>query len=444
MDVPETRYVKNGDTYIAYAVLGEGPIDLVLVLGFATHLELMWEHPPLARMLRRLASFSRLILFDKRGVGLSDRAQVVATLEERMDDVRAVMDAVGSERAAILGVSEGAPMSLLFAATYPERVQALIIFGGYTTVTPREDHPAGFERAFLDAFNGRMVERWGTPWSVKFWAPSMRQDPAFRAWWPRYLKMAASPGAATSLMSLYPEIDVRHALKTISAPTLVLHPEQDLISPLGAGQYIAEHVKGARLVVLPGADHLPWVGANADRLSDETQEFLTGARAAPEPDRVLATVLYTDIVNSTAHAATMGDARWRGMLDEHASLARREIDRARGRLVKTTGDGVLATFDGPARAVRCASALRAGVARLGLSMRAGLHAGEIELMGDEVSGIAVHIGARIAAMAGEGEILTSSTVKDLVTGSGIGFAERGAHALKGVPGEWRVFAVERA
>lgn len=444
MRAPPVRYVKNGDTHIAYSVIGEGPIDIVFVLGFVTHLDVMWEHPPLARMLKRLSSFSRLILFDKRGVGLSDRAQAVSTLEERMDDMRAVMDDSGVKRAAIMGVSEGAPMSLLFAATYPERVQALVIFGGYATMHARDDHP-GLDPEILAAFRVRMIERWGTPWSLRYWAPTMKDDPAFREWWARYLRMSASPGAADALMALYPEIDVRHVLKTISAPTLVMHPEEDLIAPIGAGEYIAAHTPGARLVRIPGIDHLPWVGANADRVVEETQEFLTGAPAPAEHDRVLATVLYTDIVESTAHAARLGDAQWRKVLDAHAALSAREIGRARGRLVKSTGDGVLATFDGPARAVRCAAALREGAGQLGITLRAGLHTGEIELMDDDdVSGIAVHIGARVAALAGAGEIFASGTVKDLVTGSGIAFADRGAHALKGVPGEWRLFAVERA
>jgi pimeloyl-ACP methyl ester carboxylesterase/class 3 adenylate cyclase len=435
---PETRYAKSGDVNIAYQVVGDGPLDLVFVPGFASHVEYAWEDPSLARFLRRLASFSRLILFDKRGTGLSDRVSVteLPTLEQRMDDVRAVMDAVGAERAALLGVSEGGPMSTLFAATYPERITALVVYAAFAGMFGLPPSPENVQ-PFLDA----MERNWGQGFGIGLFAPSMADDESCRQWWARFERLALSPGAAVALLRMNMEIDIRHVLPAIRVPTLVLHRAGDRAVSVEQGRYMAEHISGAKYVELPGDDHAPWIG-DQDAIVDEIEEFLTGVRPAPEPDRVLATVLFTDIVGSTERMADMGDHRWRDLLDGYYALARREIDRFRGREVKTTGDGFLATFDGPARAIRCARAISDEAGRLGLPIRAGLHTGECEIMGEDIGGIAVHIGARVAAMAASGEVLVSSTVKDLVAGSGLRFEDRGSRALKGVPEEWRLFAVE--
>jgi pimeloyl-ACP methyl ester carboxylesterase/class 3 adenylate cyclase len=434
---PETRYAKSGDVHIAYQVVGSGPTDLVLVPGFISHIEEWWEEPLSARFLERLASFSRLILFDKRGTGLSDREAGVPTLEQRMDDVRAVLAAAGSERAAVLGVSEGGAMSALFAATYPERTAALVLYGTFAEFCSWVPTPEHLEH-FLHAID----EGWGTGRSLPHFAPSVADDSRFRRWWARYERLGASPGAAMALMRMNSEIDVRHVLPAIRVPTLVLHRTGDVTVDVEAGRYQAAHIPGATYVELPGVDHLPFVG-DAEAVLDEIEEFLTGARPVAEPDRVLATVLFTDVVGSTELAARLGDRRWRDLLDAHHAAVRRQLDRFRGREVKTVGDGFLATFDGPARAIRCADAIRASVRTLGLEVRAGLHTGEVELIGDDVGGIAIHVGARVAALAGPGEVLVSSTVKDLVAGSGLRFEDRGTHRLKGVPEGWRLFAAER-
>ncbi len=437
---PETKYAKSGDVNIAYQVVGDGPLDLVFVHGFASHVEYAWEDPSLARFLRRLASFSRLILFDKRGTGLSDRVSVteLPTLEQRMDDVRAVMDAVGAERAALLGVSEGGPMSTLFAATYPERITALAMYGAFAgrffglPASPEHVQP------FLDA----MERNWGQGFGVFLFAPSVADDESCRQWWARFERLALSPGAAVALVRMNVEIDIRHVLPAIRVPTLVLHRAGDRAVSVEQGRYMAEHISGAKYVELPGDDHAPWIG-DQDAILDEIEEFLTGVRPAPEPDRVLATVLFTDIVGSTKRAAELGDRRWRDLLDGYYAVAHKELGRFRGREVKTMGDGFLATFDGPARGIRCACAVSDAALALGIESRAGLHTGECEVIGDDLGGIAVHIGARVAAMADAGQVLVSSTVKDLVAGSGIRFEDRGVHALKGVPGDWQLFAVER-
>jgi class 3 adenylate cyclase/pimeloyl-ACP methyl ester carboxylesterase len=434
---PETRYAKSGDVHIAYQVVESGPTDLVLVPGFISHIEEWWEEPLSARFLERLASFSRLILFDKRGTGLSDREAGVPTLEQRMDDVRAVLAAAGSERAAVLGVSEGGAMSALFAATYPERTAALVLYGTFAEFCSWVPTPEHLEH-FLHAID----EGWGTGRSLPHFAPSVADDSRFRRWWARYERLGASPGAAMALMRMNSEIDVRHVLPAIRVPTLVLHRTGDVTVDVEAGRYQAAHIPGATYVELPGVDHLPFVG-DAEAVLDEIEEFLTGARPVAEPDRVLATVLFTDVVGSTELAARLGDRRWRDLLDAHHAAVRRQLARFRGREVKTVGDGFLATFDGPARAIRCADAIRASVRTLGLEVRAGLHTGEVELIGDDVGGIAIHVGARVAALAGPGEVLVSSTVKDLVAGSGLRFEDRGTHRLKGVPEGWRLFAVER-
>jgi len=435
----------SGEVNIAYQVVGEGPLDLVFVSGWVSNLDLMWEDPSYARFLRRLASFSHLILFDKRGTGLSDRVPEtdLPTLEARMDDVRAVLDAAGAERAALLGHSEGGPMCLLFAATYPERTNALVLIGTYARRLIGEGYPFGATPEAYDAFLAEIADGWGGPVGLEVRAPSLADDERFRTWWSDYLRMSASPGAALALTRMNGQIDVRPALRTIEVPTLVVHRSGDRALPVEGARYIAERIRDVRLVELPGDDHLPFVG-DQDAILDEIEEFLTGARRGAESDRVLATVLFTDIVGSTERAVELGDRDWRDLLDSHHVLVRRELERWRGTELATAGDGFLATFDGPARAVRCACGVRDAVRGLGLEIRAGLHTGECEVRGDTIAGIAVHIGARVAALAAAGEVLVSSTVKDLVAGSGIEFDERGEHDLKGVPGRWQLYSVADA
>jgi class 3 adenylate cyclase len=440
MDAPRTRYTKAGDLNIAYQVLGDGPFDLVNVHGWVSNLEIVWDQPLLARWLRRLASFSRLILLDKRGTGLSDRVAQAATLEERMDDVRAVMDAVGSDQAAILGYFDAAPMCALFAATYPERTRALVLSSAFPKLTRDEDLAwAPPRETFLALTEAWEAGQWGDGEDLFLAAPSMVDDEAFRAWWARNERLSASPGAAAALLRMMLDIDVRPVLPSIRVPTLVMHRAGETLVDPRSGHYVAEHIRGARFLELPGVDTIPYVG-NADAGFDAIQEFLTGSRPVPEVDRVLATVLFTDIVQSTTLAATWGDRRWRATLDDHDEQAGRVLDRFRGRLIKSTGDGLLATFDGPARAIRCAWALREDARTLGLEIRAGLHTGEIELRGDDIGGIAVHIGQRICSLARPAEVLVSRTVADLVAGSGLTFVARGEQELKGVQGPWAVYA----
>jgi class 3 adenylate cyclase/dienelactone hydrolase len=431
----ETHYARSGNLRIAYQVVGKGPLDLVLVPGFISNLDLYWDEPTVAHFLTRLGSFSRLILFDKRGTGLSDRLGALPTLEERMDDVRAVMDAVGSERAALFGMSEGGAMSMLFAATYPERSQALILYGTYahfhTWVLP----PDRFE-PFLE----KIEQLWGKGASLSAFAPSKATDERFKQWWARFERLSASPSAAIMLMRMNSQIDVRHVLPAIRVPTLILHRSGDTRVNVEAGRFLAASIPEAKYVEFPGADHLTWSG-NVDQLADEIEEFLTGTHGEVEPDRVLATVLFTDLVDSTRWAAELGDRRWRVLLDEHDQIVRREIDRFRGREIKTLGDGFLATFDGPARAVRCASAIAEKMQVLGLEVRCGLHTGEIEVKGEDIAGIAVHIAARIAALAESGQVLVSRTVRDLVAGSSLRLEERGAYVLKGLSESMPLFAI---
>ncbi len=440
---PETKYARSGAVNIAYQVVGDGPLDLVFVMGWVSHLDYFWEEPALARFLARLGSFSRLILFDKRGTGLSDRVpdSELPTLEQRMDDVRAVMDAVGSERAALLGVSEGGPMCGLFAATYPQRTSALIMYGSYARRTRDAAYPWGPSEEEHEQFLEHLRAEWGGPVGLAERAPSMVHDARFREWYTTYLTRSASPGAVLALTRMNAQIDIRNILSTVRVPALVIHRTGDLTLPVGGARYLAAQIPGAKLVELPGSDHILWVG-DQDAVLDEIEEFLTGARRGPEPDRVLATVSFTDIVGSTERAAQVGDRRWREFLESFYAAVRRELARFRGREIDTTGDGFLATFDGPARAIRCAASTSQAVRALGIEIRTGLHTGEIELMGEHVGGIAVHIGARVAALARPGEVLLSSTVKDLVAGSGLEFQDRGAHTLKGVPGEWRLYAVK--
>jgi class 3 adenylate cyclase len=404
-------------------------------MGWVSHLEAFWMDPAQERFFRHLASFSRLILFDKRGTGLSDRVPIdkLPMLEERMDDVRAVMDAVGSKQAALFGVSEGGPMSALFAATYPERTAALVMYGSYAKRIWDPEYPWAPTSEERQRWYDLLEQGWGGAVDVETMAPSVASDPAFRDWWATYLRMSASPGAALALGRMNTQVDIRHVLPTISVPTLIIHRVGDRDIDVGGARYMAKRIPGAKYVELPGDDHLPFVG-DQDSILDEVEEFF-------EPDRILATVLFTDIVASTERAATLGDRRWRELLELHNRVVRGQLERFRGREVDTAGDGFLATFDGPARAIRCAIACRDELARRGIEVRAGLHTGECELVGDKVRGIAVHIGARVASFAAQGEVLVSSTVKDLVAGSGLQFVDRGTHRLRGLPDEWHLFAV---
>ena len=390
---PETRYAKSGDISIAYQVVGDGPGDLILVPGWLSNVEVFWEEPAVARFLRRLASFSRLILFDKRGTGLSDRMGDLPDLETRMDDVRAVMDAVGSERAALCGYSEGGVMCALFAATYPTRTSGLVMLGSYSRLKPAPDYPWGRPADVQEQFLESIQRDWGGPVGLDIRAPSLMHDARAQHWWARFLRMSASPGAAAALSRMNYEIDIRGVLPVIRVPTLILHAKGDLTTNVGASHYLAERIQGAKLVELPSTDHLPW-GADADAILDEIEEFLTGARHIAEPDRILATILFTDIVGSTDRAAALGDGQWRDLLDCFYALARQELRQHRGVEIGTAGDGVFATFDGPARGIRCARNIADAVRTLGIEVRSGLHTGECELMGDNIGGIAVQIDQR--------------------------------------------------
>ena len=438
---PRTEYARSGDLHIAYQVVGQGPLDLVYVPGWVSHVELAWEEPTLARFLNRLASFSRLIIFDKRGTGLSDRVPPAALppLEERMDDLRAVMDAAGSERAAVFGFSEGGNLSALFAATYPQRTTALILFGTFAKRIWSSDYPWAPTPEMRQLQFEHVEREWGRGMDLEQYVPSKLSDEPFIRRLTAYFRSAASPGAAVALLRMNTEIDIRHVLPAIHVPTLVMHRSGDRSANVEEGRWMAGQIPEAHFVELPGEDHMPWVG-DQDSILEEIQEFLTGDRPEREPDRVLATVLVTDIVGSTAHAARLGDRAWCDLLTRHHAIVRKELERSRGREIDTAGDGFLATFDGPARAVACACRIREAVLPLGVEIRAGLHTGEIEVAGGKVRGIAVHTGARIASAAQPGEILVSSTVKDLVSGSGLQFADRGMHEMKDIPRPWQLFA----
>jgi class 3 adenylate cyclase len=433
---PETRYAKSGDIHIAYQVFGDGTVNLVFCPGFVSHLENHWEEPSFARWLRGLGNFARVVMFDKRGTGLSDRLAELPGMDERIEDVRAVMDAVGMDRGAILGVSEGGSLACFFAATHPQRCQALVLYGAFAQFS------SWFPTAeSLEQFIGYIDTRWGSGATLPSFAPSMADDPGFRRWWGRFERLGASPAAAMALMRVNSEIDILDILPSIHLPTLVIHREGDLAVDVAGGRALAAHIPGARLVEVPGIDHLPWVGANSDEIIEVIEEFLTGSRSAPDLDRVLATVLFTDIVGSTERAAALGDQGWRNLLNAHDRAVRQELARFRGREVKALGDGFLATFDGPARAIRCGIAVRAALRRLGLAVRIGIHTGEVELVDREVRGIAVHIASRVADVAGPGEIMVSRTVKDLVAGSGLILEPAGTHALKGVADSWQLYRV---
>ncbi len=443
MNVPETRYATSDGVNIAYQVVGSGPFDLVYVPGWVSNIEVMWEEPRLADFLERLASFSRLILFDKRGTGLSDPVpdDDLPTLERRMDDVRAVMDAAGSERAALLGHSEGGNMCIVFSASFPERTSALVLMGCYAKRSRSDDYPWAPDPMERDRDIEETERTWGRVDPTPTLAPSLVDDQAFRSWLRRYLRLSASPHAAAAVLRMNTGIDTRAVLPAIRVPALCIYRSEDPDVKVEEGRYIAGLIPGARFVELPGADHLMWTGDAAVML-DEIEGFLTGVRRGPEPDRVLATILFTDIVGSTERAASLGDRAWSALVGRHHAAIRRELERFRGREVDTAGDGFLATFDGPARAVRCAVAANEAVSELGLEIRAGVHTGEVELAGAGIRGLAVHVGARVAGLAMAGEVLVSRTVRDLVSGSGIVFDDRGEHALKGVPEPWQVFAVQ--
>ncbi len=449
MHPPEVNFARSGDTSIAYSVVGDGPFDLVFVGGWVlSSLEHAWEGPA-ADFFTGLAAFSRLILFDKRGTGLSDRVSGIPDLETRMDDVRAVMDAADSPRAAVMGFSEGGPMTMLFAATYPERTAATVLFGTGASYVGADDYPWAPTSTEWDAILEKsdqtnvLSEEW-LDRQLRAWAPSVADDEAIQQWWRRWVLTSASPGALASLRLMNSTIDVRHTLEAIQAPTLVLGRSGDTLFTVDESRYLAEHIPDAELVELPGEDHAYFV--DPDSVVDEVAAFLTeiwdrGDWALVEPDRVLATVLFTDIVDSTALMADLGDSRWSEILGKHNAYIRRQLTRFSGKEISTAGDSFFARFDGPARAIRCAAAIVDGVGDFGLEVRAGLHTGECELVDNDVRGIAVHIGARVAAQAGPSEVLVSRTVKDLVAGSGIEFDERGVVALKGIPGDWSLYSV---
>jgi class 3 adenylate cyclase len=443
IDVPETRYTKTADgVHIAYQVLGSGPIDLVFMSTWFSHIDVQWDQPAFARFLRRLASFSRLILFDKRGTGESDPVSLPAlpTLEAWMDDIVAVMQAAGSDQSALLGDSSGGMLAALFAATYPDRTTALVLSDTLARGARAPDYPSsGVDRLTPE----EMEATWGRgpdP-ALQATAPSVAADPGFRTWWARYQRLSVSPAMAAAIWGMFRSADVREVLPAIRVPTLVLHRRDNRWLPVEHGRFIAEHIAGAKYVELDGVDQWPYLG-DSDSLLDEVEEYLTGVRGGPATDRVLATVLFTDIVGSTDRAADLGDRKWRDLLDSHDQTTRRQLERFRGREIKTTGDGFAAIFDGPGRAIQCACAIRDAVRALGIDLRAGLHTGEIELRGDDVAGMAVHIGARVSASAGPGDVLVSSAIPPLVVGSGIAFQDRGEYELRGVPGTWRLYAVE--
>ena len=442
--VPETRYARSSDgVSIAYQVLGDSPLDLVLAPGFVSHLEHSWDDPALARFLRRLASFSRLIVFDKRGTGLSDRDPTdrAPLLEDRINDIVAVMDAAGSTKAAIMGISETAAMALLFAATYPKRTAAVIAYGSWTNGSDTRPAYPWAPTSDQDEWLAELRRNWGRgAMFIEDIVPTLVGDKRYEEWYAKLERLAASPGAAVELARMAMQIDVRDILPTIHVPTLVLHRRGDQAIPIEYGKYMADHVPGAQFVKLPGADHWPWIGDEG--AVEEIQEFLTGMRDGGESDRVLATVMFVDIVDSSKRAADLGDRRWTDLLESFYAVVRRELERFRGREIDTAGDGFFVTFDGPARAIRCARALVDAVERIGLNVRVGIHTGEVERVADRVGGLAVVIGARVGALAGSGEILVSRTVKDLVVGSDVSFQPQGQHQLKGVPGAWELYLVD--
>ncbi len=435
------RYANNGEVAIAYATAGEGDLDVLIVGGFVGHLEIAPTLPMAARFWERMGRFSRLIAFDKRGMGLSDRDAGAYTLENIADDALAVLDAVGVESAAVFGISEGGSAATMLAAAHPERVTAMVQFATYARLSQAPDYPEGIPAATLRTFWQRIRETWGDPGSIQVWAPTVADDPEVRDWWARMLRSGLSPSGARAIGEMYEHCDVRSLLPTIRAPTLVVYRSGDRVVQPEWSRTVARNIPNARAVELDGVDHLFCAG-NQQALLDEVEQFLTGSLSTEPVDRVLASVLFTDMVGSTERAAALGDQRWRGLLERHGRLVEREVSRHRGRVVKTTGDGVLATFDGPARAVRAGMALRdAAPSELGIELRVGLHTGECEAIGTDLGGIGVHIAARVQASAEAGEVVVSSTVKELVAGSGLRFTDRGDHRLKGIPDVWRLHTV---
>jgi class 3 adenylate cyclase len=437
---PVARYAKSGDVHIAYIVEGDAPLDLVWIPPWISQVEFLWSEESLQRVMARLTRFARVITFDRRGSGLSDPLSGAPTLEEQMDDVLAVMDAAGSRRAALAGTLEGGPMAALFAATYPDRVSALVLYTPFARATWAPGYEWAWSAEQREASMAELLSRWGEGRVAADVAPSRRDDPDFLEWAGRLERLAASPATIKRIIDLIGEFDVRDVLPSIRVPTLVLHRRDDTFIKIDHSRYMAERIPEARLVELEGSDNLFSIG-DSEAVLGEIEEFLTGERHEREPDRMLATVLFTDICGSTERAAQLGDRSWRSMLERHDALFRRSLDRHRGREVKRTGDGFLASFDGPARAIRCASDVAGSIGSLGLEVRAGLHTGECEVMDGDLGGLAVHIAARVMHSAGPSEVLVSSTVKDLVVGSGIDFEDRGAHRLRGVPGEWRLYSV---
>jgi class 3 adenylate cyclase len=437
-----TRYTMSGNRRVAYQVVGRGPIDVVVIDQWFSNMDLQWEFPPLARFLERVASFGRLIVFDKGGTGLSDPVpfREQPSLEEWMDDLGSVLSAAGSDRAAIVGCIAGGYLAMLYAASFPERVSSLVLVDAYPRGERSTGYPCGLAREVLSGNLVVLEDRWGEGVLLDFLGPGLASDRELRRRWARYERNSASPRSAAAMVRMMYDSDVRDVLPAISVPTLVIHHADAVRLPICHAEYLADHIPGAKLVRVAGTDNFLWAG-DQDRMLEEIQEFITGLRPPPEPHRVLATVLFTDIVGSTELAARVGDRRWRELLNEHNAVVRRELSRFRGREIDTAGDGFVATFDGPARGIRCARAICEGVRPLGLEVRAGLHTGEIELLGDDIGGIAVHTAARVAAEATSGEVLVSRTVTDLVAGSGIEFGDRGERELKGVPGRWQLFSV---
>lgn len=437
--LPETRFARSGSINIAYQVMGNAPLGLLIVPGMISHIEVMHELAGYTNFLRRLSRFATVVTFDKRGQGLSDRVAGAPTLEERADDVRAVLDAVGLERTALLGISEGTMMSVFFAAAYPNRVSHLMLYGGMPKQRQTDDFPIGFPEQTATMFAG-----WGTGnFVTKYAVPSWKENPEMVKLAAKFERLSCSPGNLKAFVLMNYDLDVRHILPSIQVPTLVMHREHDSLVPLALGRYYAEHIRGAKLIVYPSSGHWPPTdNEDWDTICDDMAEFVTGQRSATEAhaERILATVLFSDIVESTRHATELGDARWRRKLDEHDRIMRRLIDQYRGRLIKSTGDGVMATFDGPGRAIRCALAMEPALSALQISTRVGLHTGEVEQRGEDVGGIAVHVAVRVMQAAGAGEVLVSRVVSDLVAGSGIGFTDRGLTALKGLDGTWQLFA----
>jgi class 3 adenylate cyclase/pimeloyl-ACP methyl ester carboxylesterase len=436
-----THYARIGDASVAYQVTGEGPMDVLFIPGFVSNVEQYWEMPKIPEILHRFERYSRLIRYDKRGTGLSDPMDHVPTIDDRIDDMLAVMDAVDCDQAHLFGVSECGPIAILFAATYPDRVKSLALYAGAARYTVGDDYPIGWPPDFFesDEVKSRVLDGWGEGVAIETFAPSCIGDDAFIEAWGRFQRAGASPSMGLMTMQALTKIDVRDLLPSVRVPTLLLHRKGDVAVSCAASAYMSERIPNCRYLELPGDDHL-WFAGDTDSIFDPVEEFFTGGIAEPVNDRVLATVMFTDIVDSTKHASEMGDARWRELLGEHDVRMTNLVERFRGRAIKSTGDGMLATFDGPTRALACAAAAQGAVSPLGIHLRAGLHTGECEVLGDDIAGLAVHIAARVSALAEADEVLVSSTVKDLVVGSGVTFDSRGATELKGVPGEWNLFA----